>query len=75
MSKGLQDFLTFMFFMDLDVDRVDALLNIIPGEELLATGESLSSLFDECVGIPEGQRHGRCQQFCDIKRSHTVVAT
>lgn len=57
----LQDFLTFMFFVDLNVDCVDALLNIIPGEKLLAIGESLSSLFDECVSIPEGECQGNGQ--------------
>ena len=54
-NQNSADFLTFMFFVDLNVDGVDALLNIVPGEELLAIGKSLSSLFDEGVGIPGGE--------------------
>lgn len=50
-----------MLFMDLNVDCVDALLNIIPGEKLLALGKSLSSLFDKCVSIPEAEYHGEFQ--------------
>lgn len=50
-----------MLLMDLNVDCVDALLNIIPGEELLAIGESLSSLFNQSVSIPEGKHHREVQ--------------
>jgi len=40
-----------MFLMHLDIDSVDALLNIIPGEELLTLGEGLCSKTDQCVCI------------------------
>ena len=55
-------FLTFVLLMDLYVDCVDAFLNIIPGEKLLALGESLLSLFDESVSIPKGDFHEEGQQ-------------
>lgn len=42
-----------MLLVDLHIDYVDAFLNIIPCEELLAIGESLSSLFNKSVSIPE----------------------
>lgn len=45
--------LTFVLFLDLNVRCVDAPLNIIPGEKLLACGKRLSSLFDKHVSIPE----------------------
>lgn len=56
----MQDFLTFMLFMDLNVDCVNALLNIIPGKKLLAPGKSFSTLFDKCVSIPKRE----CQNSC-----------
>lgn len=42
-----------MLLVDLNVDCVDAFLNIIPREKLLALGESLLSLLDKSVCIPE----------------------
>lgn len=46
-----------MLLVDLNVDCVDAFLNIIPGEKLLTPGKSLLSQFDESVSIPEGKAH------------------
>lgn len=40
-----------MFLVHLDIDSVDALLNIIPGEELLTLGEGLCSKTEQCVCI------------------------
>lgn len=51
--RNKQGFLTFVLLVDLDVDCVDAFLNIIPGEKLLALGECLLSLLDKSVCIPE----------------------
>lgn len=52
-----------MLLLDLNVDCVDAFLNIIPGEKLLALGKSLPSLSDKSVSIPEGE----CNE--DVKQS------
>ncbi len=46
-----------MLLMDLNVDCVDAFLNVIPGEKLFAAGKSLHSLFDKSVSIPAGECH------------------
>lgn len=44
-----------MLFLDLNVDCVNALLNIIPGEKLLAFGKRLGALFDKRISISEGE--------------------
>lgn len=40
-----------MFLVHLDIDSVDAFLNIIPGEELLTLSEGLSSQTNQCVCV------------------------
>lgn len=43
--------LTFVLLLDLNVNQVDAFLNIIPSKKLLALGQSLGSLFNKHVSI------------------------
>lgn len=52
-----------MLLVDLNIDCVDAFLNIIPGEKLLALGKCLPSLLDKGVGIPEGEGQEVQQSF------------
>ncbi len=40
-----------MFLVHLNIDSVDAFLNIVPGEELLTLSEGLSSQTDQCVCV------------------------
>lgn len=62
MTRNVQEFLTFMLLIDLNVDCIDAFLNIIPGKKLLAFGKSLLSLFDQSVSISEGESHEEVEQ-------------
>ena len=43
--------LTFVLFVDLDVDRVDALLDVVPREELLALAQGVGPQADQSVCI------------------------
>lgn len=58
-----ESFLTLMFFMDLNVDCVYALLNVIPAEELLAPDKRFSALLHKCVSIPVRAREGQNMSY------------
>ena len=51
--------LTFVLLVHLEVDLVDALLDVVPGEELLSLGQRLGSEPDEGVSVPGGGEGGR----------------
>lgn len=55
----VSEVLTLVFLVDLNVDRVDALLDVVPGEELLPAGEGVGSEADECVCVPEVEEAGQ----------------
>lgn len=59
--------------MDLNVDCVNALLHIIPGEELLVLAESFSSLLDKSVCIPDGESQGKVQHNITTTQQFTCV--
>lgn len=44
--RNLKVYLTFMFLVDLNIDCVDAFLNIVPRQKLLALCKRLPSLLD-----------------------------
>lgn len=55
-----------MLLLDLNIDSVNAFLNIIPGEKLLSLGECLPSLLNKSVSIPEGEGQ-------ELKKFHIKV--
>lgn len=44
-----------MLLVDLNIDCVDALLHIVPGEKFLTFRKHLPSLLDKSVSVPEGK--------------------
>lgn len=44
-----------MLLVHLNVDCVDALLDIVPGEKFLTFRKRLPSLLDKSVSVPEGK--------------------
>lgn len=52
-----------MLLVNLNVDCVNAFLNIVPGEKLLAFGKSIFSLFNKSISIPEGDGHVEEQSY------------
>lgn len=44
-----------MLLVDLNIDGVDALLDIVPGEKFLTFCKRLPSLLDKSVSVPEGK--------------------
>lgn len=64
------EFLTFMLLLDLNIDCVNALLNIIPGEKFLTFSLCLPSLLNKSVSIPEGKRPTNLER---TKRSHSLI--
>lgn len=44
-----------MLLVDLNVDGVDALLDVVPGEKFLTFCKRLPSLLNKSVSVPEGK--------------------